>query len=279
MENIEVTDESFKKALEVLGINGTDNPFTNKDDLSKANNNDDYSADNDDDDDKEKVAKDLYEDMKKAYDTKKAKYGLELDEDKKKMEKAFESAGKKNTSSTIETEGLKKAQDNADALFKAIGIDRKTLSKAQTVIEGFVKVTDLVKGIKEDLGDKGIYGKKLAEVEKTAKTGVAELTKALEGDQGVLARLKKVEETPMPQKSTIKSEALEKSINEAEADGKTVLSLKTEITNTLQARSEEEMQKGEPGVWSEGIMSYEANQTLPSNVLKALNEENIFIQP
>jgi len=112
---MEITDEAFQGALDILGINGTNNPFLQKaegsdNDLSKA---DGDKKDPDKVDDGGGSGKTheggLYDDMKKAYNTKKAKYDKELEDDEIEMKKAFDAAGNKNTSSYTDGEGLKKS--------------------------------------------------------------------------------------------------------------------------------------------------------------------------
>jgi len=167
-------------------------------------------------------------------------------------------------------------------LLKAIGLDPDVLSKAQTVIKEISKASELVKGLQDSLGEEGEFGKRLINAEKLAKTGVTELTNLIKGDAGVLKRLKELEDTPMPEKNTLTKEAdvLKKAHEQASENGQTILSLegnRDEILNTLEARTEAEMQKGESSMWQNGLLSYEANKTLPQDCIVALNEEKILI--
>jgi len=264
---VKINDENLKKALDILDLDlGEKNIFMkgHKEDDKKKKADDDI-----DDDDKKK-------ELKKAYN-------LQVETAKKEVKKAqemaanlgentgsFDDAGKKNTSS----DNLGKGEENdLKKGFEALGFDVDNKNATKT-FKQLLGLGDLVKAQSEKLEALSKENDKLKKGNEAEEESVQDLAN----------RLKKIEESPLPTKTVTTEALLKKGFTEDDLKDKTILSKSNPsnaltIKNHLEAKSEDELQKGDkkPGPFSNALMSWEANQTLPENILAELNKENIFI--
>ena len=175
---------------------------------------------------------------------------------------------------------------NSKVLIKALGLD-SFLEKAELLEKSNIALNKRLKDLERKLEKGGGEEKNSLELKKDIQ---ASLEKSLGSELlEVKNLLQKMESNPI-QKSYTSAVALEKFAspfskgeNGQQFNGQQKeLSLSgsyQEIVGALSSRVDEnKLQKGETDIFAEGLLAYEANKYLPSNVIVALNREGIFIK-
>jgi len=308
METIEINEENIAKAYETLGVPLSSNPYTS-DDLEKAKK--DYEKAKDDYEKAKKIKKDgkkdgedyegdmymkahegdYYRKMKKADNG-----GIEYVDDKK-----YKKAAKGGYEQIMEAASTKFAQAGSrqggetGKLKEKVGKMKKAVEDMENSEELLAQINEFEKSLEPDemgnlkeqveqVGEKfKVAGELSRALEKKIEKGVKELQGELKkSNEELQDRVKKLEDKPDPRKSFTTKEYIEKGFgpNGEDLKGKKLLSLSQnypEITNLLASKANIEKGDESDPLFVDALLKYEASKTLPMEIIKKLNEENIYI--
>lgn len=181
---------------------------------------------------------------------------------------------------------------NPEELMKGLGLDIQGLKLLTAMIPGISDQNELVKGLETKLDALSELPEKLNALQKGLDELVIpedrseEIKKALDGITALSDRIEKMEKTPIYNRKSITSNAIEKGFSNQEGvdsnvEGKTVFSIskqRASLSNLLGSKAEEEMHKGVvDGPFQRAALGFDATKQLSKEVIGMLNADNIVV--
>jgi len=305
-ETIVISEENIAKAYETLGVSLSSNPFIS-DNLKKAETNyrkakDDYEKAKKDNKVKKNAEDEDYEhDMyMKANDgdkewwrkLKKADDGtMEYADDKKYKKAAGGYEQIMDAAKTVaysrhggETQKLKDVAGKMKKAIEGMENNEELLTQISEIEKSLEpdKVGSLTKKVEKGLRASGELSHELEKkIEKSAKNMQSEFETLKKSNEKLQDRVKEMEDKPNPRKSFTTKEYIEKGFgpNGEDLKGKQIFSLSQnypEITSLLSSKANIEKGSDADPLYIDALLKYESSKTLPLEIIKKLNEENIY---